>query len=357
MLYWSSIFIIVNKSCRYLRVIQVCSQGPFADNVRQAMRTIFLHPHKRNAKQNAERNAKQNYGHSARQNTKRNTPPNAQENAQWSARENLRNPRVILLGCILLTSIMPTLLLPATAFARVDAELAESRKCSSQFAYFEKKYNLPKDSLHSISLQETQKRHSKFNIQMVWPWTVNVAGRGYHFNSRDEAIRFTRQKQAEGAQSIDVGCMQINLKYHPDAFGSLEQAFSPRRNIAYGAKFLREKYTSHGDWNIAVGKYHSSTESHSKKYRENVSRLARGMEDYRDKMRHLTYNRRFQTKEGDKRYVVAEESVMPNEIRSKSISTAGANLFRRKEKNSDKGVAVGNMADHHWFRKNSPPSM
>lgn len=173
--------------------------------------------------------------------------------------------------------------IPEISLARVDRELQESQKCSRQFSYFEKKYNLPKDILHSVSLQESQKKHSKFSIYIVWPWTVNVAGVGYHFNSKDEAVKFTLQKQAEGHQSIDVGCMQINLKYHSDAFLSVDQAFSPRKNIAYSAKFLKEKLSSNSDWKIAVGNYHSCNQDKSKKYSDNVSRFISNMDSYRER--------------------------------------------------------------------------
>jgi hypothetical protein len=38
--------------------------------------------------------------------------------------------------------------------------------------------------------------------------------------------------------------MQINLKHHPGAFASLEEAFDPQKNIAYAAQFLKEKMAS-----------------------------------------------------------------------------------------------------------------
>ena len=64
---------------------------------------------------------------------------------------------------------------------------------------------------------------------VVWPWTINVEGKGFHFKTKRDAIRFVKDQMTAGKESIDVGCMQINLKYHPDAFTSLDQAFSPRR--------------------------------------------------------------------------------------------------------------------------------
>ena len=41
--------------------------------------------------------------------------------------------------------------------------------------------------------------------------------------------------RAQGARSIDVGCMQVNLLHHADAFASLEQAFDPVANARYAA--------------------------------------------------------------------------------------------------------------------------
>ena len=44
-----------------------------------------------------------------------------------------------------------------------------------------------------------------------------------------------RALQAQGVRSIDVGCMQVNLMHHPNAFTSLEAAFDPTINALYAA--------------------------------------------------------------------------------------------------------------------------
>ncbi len=46
--------------------------------------------------------------------------------------------------------------------------------------------------------------------------------------------------RAAGMQSIDVGCMQINLRAHPAAFASIDDAFDPAANADYAARFLRD---------------------------------------------------------------------------------------------------------------------
>ena len=100
-----------------------------------------------------------------------------------------------------------------------------------------------------------------------WPWTINAEGEGHFFDSREQAIAAVRSLQARGVQSIDVGCMQVNLAFHPNAFGSLEDAFDPRTNANYAARFLNALYAEGKDWAHAIGAYHSGTQSLGDAYR------------------------------------------------------------------------------------------
>ncbi len=168
---------------------------------------------------------------------------------------------------------------PISILANVDADakIKESKKCSELFASFEKKYNIPKNTLHAISLQETRRYIKAKKMGIAWPWTVNVQGKGYHFDSKQEAIEFVRKKQKAGIKSIDVGCMQINLKHHPKAFESLEEAFKPRKNIEYAAKMLRNNYKRTKNWCFAIGHYHSKTPSRSCRYHASVAKNLKSM--------------------------------------------------------------------------------
>jgi soluble lytic murein transglycosylase-like protein len=73
-------------------------------------------------------------------------------------------------------------------------------------------------------------------------------------------------------RSIDVGCAQINLMYHPSAFASVEQAFDPASNADYAARFLKElrDTTAGGNWMTAAGDYHSLTPELAEPYRQQV---------------------------------------------------------------------------------------
>ena len=81
-----------------------------------------------------------------------------------------------------------------------------------------------------------------------WPWTVDAEGQGAFYDSKELAIAAVRALQARGVRSIDVGCMQVNLMHHPNAFNSLEQAFDPvARNANYAAQFLTELHGQNRD--------------------------------------------------------------------------------------------------------------
>ncbi|MCU4654312.1 transglycosylase SLT domain-containing protein [Roseibacterium sp. SDUM158016] len=119
------------------------------------------------------------------------------------------------------------------------------------------RHGIPDNLLLGIGLQEAGTRRD--GLLTVWPWAVNAAGEGRLFENPQAAMEWVRDRQASGVQSIDVGCMQVNLRWHPDAFQDLSQGFDPVRNVDYAARFLRELFERTGDWEVAAGSYHSFT--------------------------------------------------------------------------------------------------
>jgi len=174
--------------------------------------------------------------------------------------------------------------------AIADSEIAESLKCSKHFSHFEKKFNIPSNTLHSIALKESGKKHKTHNLRVVWPWTVNIEGKGYYFNTKREAVNFVRKQIIRGRESIDVGCMQINLRHHLEAFNSLDQAFEPSNNVRYGAEFLRSKYDQLKSWHKAIAHYHSATHSLGFKYKQDVVKIANNMALYKASLHNYLNN-------------------------------------------------------------------
>lgn len=161
---------------------------------------------------------------------------------------------------------------PAMALAAGDALIDGARQCTQYFPVEEKKNNIPTHLLAAIATTESGRYHKGLGMSVPWPWTINVEGKGYYFNSKAEAIAQTQNFIASGRKSIDVGCMQVNLKHHPKAFANLNQAFDPATNVAYAAKFLSDNYATLGDWIKATAAYHSRTAVHGQRYLVEIER-------------------------------------------------------------------------------------
>ena len=87
---------------------------------------------------------------------------------------------------------------------------------------------VPLDVLRTITRTETG-RGSKQGLQ-PWPWTVNMEGAGKWFQTEDETRAYVFSHFKRGARSFDVGCFQINFKWHGAAFDSMDQMFDPVAN-------------------------------------------------------------------------------------------------------------------------------
>lgn len=158
-----------------------------------------------------------------------------------------------------------------------DTMLRNARYCTQYFSRYERLNGIPKNLLMAISSNESGRYNDKARMTLPWPWTINVDGKGYYFNTMHEAVTAARNAQLRGAGNVDVGCMQISMKHHPDAFASLTDAFSPEKNVAYGATFLRQKYDEEQSWKKAIAAYHSKTPSYGQKYYANIIRKWRNV--------------------------------------------------------------------------------
>ncbi len=142
------------------------------------------------------------------------------------------------------------------------AQLCETAITSAEYAG-----RLPPRLLGAIGLTETGRIDAESGRVRPWPWTINAEGEGQFFQTKQQAVAAVRALQARGVRSIDVGCLQVNLMHHPTAFASLEDAFDPRTNAAYAARFLNALYAAGKDWAHAIAAYHSETPALGNAYR------------------------------------------------------------------------------------------
>jgi len=146
-------------------------------------------------------------------------------------------------------------------FAECDSAIAAASKTAAR---------MPDKLLPAIGRVESGRLDPATGKVRPWPWTINVEGTGYFYNSKAEVISAVQQFQSRGVRSIDVGCMQVNLMHHPKAFSNLEEAFDPAANARYAVKFLNTLHAQTKDWNLATAWYHSMSPDRGEEYQRLV---------------------------------------------------------------------------------------
>lgn len=117
-------------------------------------------------------------------------------------------------------------------------------------------HNVPPESLYSVSLQESSRRLPQG--ERPWPWTLNVAGKGYRYKTRLEAWQALQVFiKTHSLKRIDVGIAQVNLGWNGQRFTSTWEALDPYKNLNAAATILRECWDRKpGSWLDAAGCYH-----------------------------------------------------------------------------------------------------
>lgn len=148
---------------------------------------------------------------------------------------------------------------------------AEPTLCDQAAHSAARKYNVPVNVLLAITRTETGR--AKGGKLQPWPWTVNDRGTGYWFDTETKMKQFIKTLRAQGVTSFDVGCFQLNYRWHHSGFSSLDDMAHPTHNANYAAKFLDSLYAETGDWAKAAGFYHSRTKHYAQKYQSRFQRI------------------------------------------------------------------------------------
>ncbi len=151
------------------------------------------------------------------------------------------------------------------------APASPALECRAAIAQAERVAGIPAHLMAAIARVESGRYDPVTRRTSPWPWTINAEGEPGVFPTKPAALAAVRAKQGIGVQSIDVGCMQVNLLHHPRAFASLEQAFDPVANAAYAARFLSQLFAQTGDWTAATARYHSATPERGAAYQRKVA--------------------------------------------------------------------------------------
>ncbi len=153
-----------------------------------------------------------------------------------------------------MNALLAVLAIAALCTSR-QATAGVNNACERHIIAAARRYDIPVGVLYAVGLAETGRQGS------LQPYALNVAGRAIFPGSRSAAIEEFRRYYSQGERLIDVGCMQINYKYHGNEFSSMEAMLNPELNVHYAARFLSQLRKSQGSWAMAVARYHAGADN------------------------------------------------------------------------------------------------
>jgi soluble lytic murein transglycosylase-like protein len=171
---------------------------------------------------------------------------------------------------------LATLGVPACAVA---AGRAPTLAIPTGYVVVGREQHVPPAVLFGVALQESSMMFGERGAKrsLPWPWTLNVAGAPGRFATREQAHAALVAAIGRGIDSVDIGAMQVNWRYHRARLIGHSQALDPYWNLRVGASILRDHFRDSADWFVSAGRYHSpGNPARATQYASGVfSRLAR----------------------------------------------------------------------------------
>ena len=167
---------------------------------------------------------------------------------------------------LILASLMVA---PGVAWGRATDDPADL--CLAAAVQAAKETGVPQTVLLAVMLVETGRNGRP------WPWTINLAGQGHWLDSAEAAHDLAEEALENGTASVDLGCFQLNYRWHGAAFASLADMLDPAQNAAYAAGYLAQHHARTGDWAAAAAAYHSATPEIAARYRTRFETTLAGL--------------------------------------------------------------------------------
>ena len=154
------------------------------------------------------------------------------------------------------TSIIFTISFLILAKEAFTDNIDKLKLCENTIESVELQTDIPKGLLLGIGKAEAIRKIN--NKYIIWPWTINHAGKSLFFDDKEQMKNYVFKNLKRKDFNIDVGCMQINIKWHKNNFKKISDMFEINPNISYAASFLKQLKNRHGSWDKAIKHYHSS---------------------------------------------------------------------------------------------------
>lgn len=134
-----------------------------------------------------------------------------------------------------------------------------------------KKYNIDPLLIYSVALAESAYERGNGHVS-PWPWTLRSKNGAHYALTRSESEDELAELIQDHGNNVDVGWMQISLRWHRNKAATPSHLLNPETNVMIGAKILKEAIdSSPNDYLLGVGRYHHwRDKDRARKYADRV---------------------------------------------------------------------------------------
>ena len=133
--------------------------------------------------------------------------------------------------------------------------------------------------LYAVALAESAYSERSDGTVAPYPWVLRTPKAPYYEPTKEAAVKRLDALLKKGI-SVDVGLMQINVKWHGRRVARPEDLLDPETNIRTAARILNEEFRRTPDDLIgALGRYHSRDFSRSRSYGLTVWNIYKNLTD------------------------------------------------------------------------------
>lgn len=127
--------------------------------------------------------------------------------------------------------------------------------------------------MYAIALQESGKYLGK-GVIAATPYTFNSPDGPRYLKSKQEAKTYLKDLLSRYENfEIDVGTMQLNLKWNNHRVDDLMTLIEPSTNLKVACEVVKESLRSTKDIVLGIGRYHSWNEERSRRYGTRVLKM------------------------------------------------------------------------------------
>lgn len=143
-----------------------------------------------------------------------------------------------------------------------------------------KEHNLDPLLVYSVALAESASGIGNGFIS-PWPWTIRAPGLPFYAKSEEQAKAKLAEFLQQYGHYIDVGPMQVNIRWNGHRVSSPADLLNPETNVMVGTEVLSEAIqSSPNDLELGIGRYHSwQNEIRARNYGSRILAIYRNLRD------------------------------------------------------------------------------